>query len=104
MSEPENHTLRVLIEFRNEFKEFKSETGKSFADIREHFERIDDRFERIDDRFERIDDRFERVDTRLETITRALANEIVQAKFVTSGIDQRFAEIERLLSALEQRR
>ena len=97
MSEPENHTLRVLIEFRNEFKEFKSETGKNFADIREHFERIDDRFERIDDRFERVD-------TRLETITRALANEIVQAKFVTSGIDQRFAEIERLLSALEQRR
>ena len=90
MSEPENHTLRVLIEFRNEFKEFKSETGKNFADIREHFERIDDRFERVD--------------TRLETITRALANEIVQAKFVTSGIDQRFAEIERLLSALEQRR
>jgi archaellum component FlaC len=80
----------VLIEFRNEFKEFKSETGKNFADIREHFERIDDRFERVD--------------TRLETITRALANEIVQAKFVTSGIDQRFAEIERLLSALEQRR
>jgi archaellum component FlaC len=90
MSEPYSHTLRVLIEFRNEFKEFKSETGKSFADIREHFERIDDRFERVD--------------TRLETITRALANEIVQAKFVTTGIDQRFAEIERLLSALEQRR
>jgi len=97
MSEPENHTLRVLVEFRNEFKEFKSETGKNFADIREHFKRIDDRFERIDDRFERVD-------TRLETITRALANEIVQAKFVNSGIDQRFAEIERLLSALEQRR
>jgi hypothetical protein len=89
MSEPENHTLRLLIEFRNEFREFKSETGKSFADIREHFEHFDDRFERVD--------------TRLETITRALGNEIAQAKFVTGGIDQRFAEIERRLSALEQR-
>ena len=90
MSEPENHTLRVLIEFRNEFREFKSETAKQFADISEHFERVDDRFERVD--------------TRLETITRALGNEIAQGKFITGGIDQRFAEIERRLSALEQRR
>jgi hypothetical protein len=69
MVEPENHTLRVLIEFREEFREFKSETEKSFA--------------RVDARFEHIDERFEQVDSRLETMTRALANEIVQGKFIT---------------------
>ncbi len=34
MSEPENHTLRVLIEFRNEFKEFKTEIARDFAELK----------------------------------------------------------------------
>jgi hypothetical protein len=33
MAEPENHTLRVSIEFRNEFKEFKAEAATNFARI-----------------------------------------------------------------------
>ena len=35
MAEPESHTLRVLIEFRNEFKEFETETARDLAEIKE---------------------------------------------------------------------
>ncbi len=34
MVEPENHTLRVLIEFRNEFNEFKTGTSQDLAEIK----------------------------------------------------------------------
>jgi hypothetical protein len=34
MSEPENHTLRVLVEFRNEFRDFKAEIALDLAEIK----------------------------------------------------------------------
>jgi hypothetical protein len=34
---PENHTLRLLREFREEFREFGVMTDKSFAQIQERF-------------------------------------------------------------------
>ena len=34
MSEPYNHTLHLLIEFRNEFKEFKTEFARDLAEIK----------------------------------------------------------------------
>jgi hypothetical protein len=35
MAEPENHTLRLLREFREEFREFSTKTDRSFAQIHE---------------------------------------------------------------------
>ena len=37
MSQPENHTLRLLREFREEFREFSTKTDKSFTQIQERF-------------------------------------------------------------------
>jgi hypothetical protein len=37
MAASENHTLRVLREFREEFREFGVKTDKSFAQIQERF-------------------------------------------------------------------
>jgi hypothetical protein len=37
MSPPDNHTLRLLREFREEFREFGTKTDKSFAQIQERF-------------------------------------------------------------------
>jgi hypothetical protein len=37
MTEPENHTLRLLREFREEFREFATKTDRSFAQIQERF-------------------------------------------------------------------
>ena len=34
MSEPENHTLRVLVEFRNEFREFKAEIVRELVELK----------------------------------------------------------------------
>jgi len=102
MDEPENHTLRLLRELRSQGENLEKRMERGFAEMRERFEAIDERFERVDERFERVDERFNGIDSRLETITRALANEIIQGKFVTAGIDQRFTEIERRLTALEQ--
>ena len=73
-------------------KKLETRMDREFAEIR-------GRFEAIDERFERVDERFNGIDSRLETITRALANEIMQGKYVVAGIDQRFAEIERRLAA-----
>ena len=85
MDEPENHTLRLLRELRSQGENLEKRMERGFAEMRERFEAIDERFERVDERFERVDERFNGIDSRLETITRALANEIIQGKFVTAA-------------------
>ena len=103
MPEPENHTLRLLREIRSQGEKLEARMDKLETRMDRGFAEMRERFEAIDERFERVDERFNGVDLRLETITRPLANEIVQAKFITAGIDQRFTELERRLTALEQR-
>ena len=76
MSEPENHTLRVLIEFRNEFKEFKTETARDLAEIK----------------------------TVVTNLTQALAGEMAANRYINGGVDQRLADIEKRLSAIEPSR
>jgi hypothetical protein len=38
MAEPENHTLRLLREFREEFREFSTKTDRSFAQVQERLD------------------------------------------------------------------
>jgi hypothetical protein len=82
MVEPENHTLRVLIEFRNEFNEFKTATERRFADVNRQL-----------------------ADFREEVayLAQVLAGETASRRYIIGGIDERFGEIERRL-ALEQAR
>jgi molybdopterin converting factor small subunit len=74
MVEPESHTLRVLVEFRNEFKEFKTEIAKDLAEIKD----------------------------RVQSLTQALAGEMAANRYVNGGVERRLADIETRLSALEQ--
>jgi hypothetical protein len=76
MSEPENHTLRVLIEFRNEFKEFKTEITRDLAEIK----------------------------AVAANLSQALAGEIAANRYVNGGVERGLAEIERRLSADETSR
>ena len=76
MSEPENHTLRVLIEFRNEFKEFRSEIARDLAEIK----------------------------AVIGNLTQALAGEMAANRYVNGGVDRRLADIEKRLSAIEPSR
>ena len=52
--EPENHTLRLLIEMR--------------AEMRARFDAIDSRFEGIESRFEGVDARFDAMDRRFDVL------------------------------------
>jgi len=76
MSEPENHTLRVLIEFRNEFKEFKTEIARDLAEIK----------------------------AVVANLTQALAGEMAANRYVNGGVDRRLADIEKRLSVIEPSR
>jgi hypothetical protein len=92
MAEPENHTLRLLQEFREEFSEFRADfnafRGATLSEI-------------ADFRSETADQLAE-IKQSTVSLTRAVAGEIVQGRYMTAGVDQKFAEIERRLSALEQ--
>jgi hypothetical protein len=74
MSEPENHTLRVLVEFRNEFREFKARIERNLA----------------------------RVDERLDTLTQALAGAVAANSYINGGVEMRFEAIEKRLATLEK--
>jgi hypothetical protein len=40
MAEPENHTLRVLREFREEFREFRKETDGNFTELKDRIDSL----------------------------------------------------------------
>jgi hypothetical protein len=83
MAEPENHTLRLLREFREESQQFQSRTDGTLSKLVTDVSDIRDK---------------------LDTLTRAVAGEIVQSRYVSAGVDERISDIERRLTALEQSR
>ena len=76
MTEPENQTLRVLIEFRNEFRQFKFDTEQRFA----------------------------RIEERLDMLTQSFSGMVAGNQYLLGGIQGRFENVERRLAALEQNR
>ena len=40
MAEPENHTLRVMREFREEFREFPKETDGNFNELKDRIDNL----------------------------------------------------------------
>ena len=83
MSEPENQTLRVLIEFRNEFRQFKSEVEQCFA---------------------AFEQRLARIEERLDHVTQSFSGMIMGNQYLLGGIQGRFENVERRLTILEQNR
>jgi uncharacterized protein Yka (UPF0111/DUF47 family) len=75
MPAPENHTLRVLPEFREEFREFGVKTDKSFAQIQERF----------------------------NSLQQAMLGESVLDRYATAEFEERISALEQRISALERR-
>ena len=76
MADPENHTLRLLREFRQEFKEFHRE----FRDFRAN----------VDDRFEEL--------------ARLFAGESVLGRYAAADVDKRIQALEKRMTKLERAR
>jgi phage terminase Nu1 subunit (DNA packaging protein) len=64
MAEPDNHTLRLLREIRGAVQSLDQKVDRQFSDLTE----------------------------RVDTLTRAVAGELVQARYVTAGVDERLAD------------
>jgi hypothetical protein len=75
MAEAENHTLRLLREFREEFREFSTKTDRSFAQIQE----------------------------RLNGMQQAMLGESVLGRYATAEFEERLAALEHRISVLERR-
>ncbi|MGI8524572.1 MAG: hypothetical protein ACR2K5_00045 [Pseudolabrys sp.] len=81
MTDIENHTLRLLQEFRKEFKDFNAQFAEFRDETRASFSRIDDR---------------------LQSQRQALIGESVLGRYATAAVEQRLVSLEERLSALEE--
>lgn len=89
--EPEDHTIRLLQEIRDE--------------VRRASDKSEVRFEKMDERFERADQRAEVIETTLRDLAQQmvmLARGIKTALEHRSGVDSRLDAVERRLDALEK--
>lgn len=96
--EPENLTVRLLQEIRDEVRRSSDK-----SEIR--FEKMEQHFEKIDKRFERMDQRFELVETTLRDLAQQmvlLARGIKTALEHRSDVDTRLDDAERRLNELEK--
>ena len=76
MADPENHTLQLLREFRQEFRQFR----KEFGDFRAQ------------------------TDERFEELARLFAGESVLARYAAADVDKRIQALERRMTKLERAR
>ena len=76
MAEPENHTIRVLQEFRTEFREFRQES-------RDNFSAINDRF---------------------DSLRQAINGESVLGRYAAAEVEERLAALEKRIIDLEKQR
>jgi hypothetical protein len=87
MAEPVNHTLHVLREFREEFREFVAKTGKSFDTLEK-----------------KVDRNHEELKERIENLRQAAFGESVLGRYAAAEVEERLTAIESRISALEQRK
>jgi hypothetical protein len=95
--EPENLTVRLLQEIRDEVR-----LSSDKSELR--FEKMDQRFEKMDQRFEKMDQRFEVIETSLRDLAQQmvmLARGIKTALESRSAVDGRLSDVERRVSVLE---
>jgi hypothetical protein len=74
MAEPENQTLRILREFREEFRAFRDAADGNFATLR----------------------------SRMDNIWQALNGESILGRYAVAEVDERLEAIEKRLSDLEK--
>ncbi len=76
MAEPVNHTLHVLREFREEFKEFVAKADQNHEDLKQ----------------------------RIENLRQAAFGESVLGRYAAGEVEERLSALEQRVSALESRR
>ncbi len=90
MTEPENHTIRLLQEMR--------------AEMRQRFNLIDGRFEHVDAKLQKNDSRFDRLEAEIArtqaSIDRVQAD-VSETKSVVREVVVRLTLIEKRLKAVE---
>jgi chromosome segregation ATPase len=102
--EPENLTIRLLQEIRDEVRRSSDKTEVRFEKMDQRFEKMDQRFEKMDQRFEKVDQRFEIIETTLRDLAHQmvlLARGIKTALESRPEVDGRLTEVERRVSELE---
>jgi len=111
MAEPENHTLRLLREIRDSVATTDRKVdawGSSTDALVAKTEGLAAKTEALADVIDAVDGKIDRVHAdlkdRLDHVARALAGEIVQSRYASVGMEEKIAEIERRLTALEQAR
>jgi hypothetical protein len=85
MPEPVNHTLHLLREFREEFREFVAKADKSFDTLEK-----------------KVDRNHEELKERIENLRQAAFGESVLGRYAAAEVEERLSAIESRLSALEQ--
>jgi hypothetical protein len=83
MSEPENHTLHLLRE------------------LREDVQKVDRKIDALD---RKVDAYHDAMRERVDSITQILAGEIAASRYVNGGVERRLADIERRLPGSEPSR
>jgi predicted nucleic acid-binding Zn-ribbon protein len=103
--EPEDLTIRLLQEIRDEVRRSSDRSEVRFEKMDQRFEKMDQRFEKMDQRFEKMDQRAEKMDQRaeiIETTLRDLAQQMVMlARGIKTALDHRGTADECL--AVEER-
>ncbi|GMU58957.1 MAG: hypothetical protein AMXMBFR34_07200 [Myxococcaceae bacterium] len=97
--EPENLTVRLLQEIRDEIRRSSERSDERFA-------KMDERFEKMDERFAKMDQRFEVIETTLRDLAPQmvmLARGVKSALEARTGVESRLEDHERRLSDLEKR-
>ena len=74
MADTENHTLRLLREFRQEFKEFRKEFGDFRASTDDHFDEL----------------------------ARLFAGETVLGRYAAADVDKKLQALEKRIAKLER--
>jgi hypothetical protein len=83
MAEPENHTLRLLREFREEFRQYRSDFAAFRASMEASSSKNDERFEEL---------------------TKLIAGEMVVGRYAAAGVEKRLDVLEGRVTALEETR
>jgi hypothetical protein len=83
MAEPDNHTLRLLREIREQNEGTRGDLSQLRTEMREGFENVNER---------------------LRNLQQAMIGESVLGRYTVAEVEERLGKIEQRLSALEEKR
>lgn len=95
MSDQLDLILKTLIDFRDEFTQFKGETLDKFNDVDNNFMKVHSKFDQVDESFNTVHSKFDQVDIKFIEAKEDLNQFKEQNKAQLDRIEQRIVEIEK---------